>query len=62
MNDHYIMTYRRIVEDLERLAATEPSDRSLVWEIKELKQTVESLTDFVYLDGHARRFRLVPER
>jgi hypothetical protein len=57
-----IKTYIRMVEDLERLAANEPFDRSLVYEIKELKQKVESLTDFVYLDGHARPFRLVPER
>ena len=53
-----IQTYIRMVKDLQRLAATEPLDPSLVYEIKELK----SLTDFVYLDGYSHPFRLVPEK
>jgi len=58
-----IMTYIRMVEDLERIAATEPFDPRLVYEIKELKEELAS-HGYVYVDGHdgERPFRLVPEK
>ena len=59
-----IMTYRRIIEDLQRMAAaTEPQqtpDPELLWEIKELKEELSN-HGYVYLDGYERPFRLVPE-
>lgn len=58
-----IMTYRRIVEDLQRMAAataTKPPDPILIWEIKELKEELAK-HGYVYLDGYTRPFRLVPE-
>jgi len=61
MNRDHIKTYIRIVEDLERIAASEPFDPSLVYEIMQLKSELEK-HGIVYLDGHQRPFRLVPER
>jgi hypothetical protein len=58
------MIYIRIVEDLERIAATtepHPLDPRLVCEIKELKEEL-SKHGYVYLDGHSRLFRLVPAK
>jgi len=58
-----IKTYTRIVADLERIAAIEPHplDPRLILEIKELKQELLKY-GLVYLDGHQRPFRLVPEK
>ena len=59
-----IMTYIRIVENLERMVATapptKPLDLELVWEIKELKDELSN-HGYVYLDGYERPFCLVPE-
>jgi hypothetical protein len=61
------MTYIRMVEDLERIAATEqerdPFDLILVNEILELKEELAE-QGIVYLDvdGHSRPFRLVPAK
>jgi hypothetical protein len=37
-----VTTYMRIIEDLQRIAATapQPPDPELVWEIKELKEVI----------------------
>jgi hypothetical protein len=57
-----IKTYILIVEDLERIAAAEESfDPILVNEILELKRELAE-HGYVYIDGHQRPFRLVPER
>ena len=59
-----IMTYIRMVEDLERIAATtepDPLDPRLVYDIKELKEELAN-HGYVYLDGHSRPFRLVPAK
>ena len=62
-----IMTYTRIIEDLERMAATESRERldvTLWYEIKEAKEELAK-HGYVYLDldgkGYTRPFRLVPE-
>ena len=68
MHRDLIMTYIRIIEDLERMVATapptKPLDLELVWEIKELKEEL-SKHGYVYLDldgcGYERPFTLVPE-
>jgi hypothetical protein len=60
-----IMTYIRLVEDLERIAATEQQsfDPILVNEILELKEELsEQGIVYLDLDGHSRLFRLVPEK
>jgi hypothetical protein len=57
-----IMTYTRIVEDLQRIAATQserPLDPILISEIKELKEKLAN-HGYVYLDGHEGPFHLVP--
>ena len=61
-----VLTYIRIIEDLQRIAATKPqplerSDPQLLWEIKEAKEELASKHGYVYLDGHDGPFRLVPE-
>ena len=56
-----ITTYIRIIEDLQRMAATtEPLDPILIWEIEEAKEELAK-HGYVYLDGYTRPFRLVPE-
>jgi hypothetical protein len=56
-----IMTYIRMVEDLERIAMTEeqPFDPILINEILELKEELAEY-GYVYFDGHSRPFRLTP--
>jgi hypothetical protein len=59
-----IAFYTRLVEDLERIAATTPSQRLdvILWsEIKEAKEEL-SKHGYVYLDldGYERPFHLVP--
>jgi hypothetical protein len=59
-----VMTYIRMVEDLERIASSatpEPRllDPRLASEIKELKAELEK-QGYVYFDGYKRPFRLVP--
>jgi hypothetical protein len=59
-----LKTYIRIVEDLERIAATIPPERMdpRLWnEIKEVKEEL-SKHGYTYLDGFSRPFRLVPEK
>jgi hypothetical protein len=56
-----IMTYIRIVEDLERIAMTESFDPILFNEILELKEELAE-HGLVYFDGHSRPFRLVPAK
>ena len=59
-----VRTYIRIIEDLERMAATELRERldlTLWYEIKEAKEELASKHGYVYLDGHDGPFRLVPE-
>ncbi len=57
-----VLTYTRMINDLERIAAataTKPLDPGLVCEIKELKEELAN-HGYVYLDGYERPFRLVP--
>ena len=63
-----VRTYIRIIEDLERMAATELRERldlTLWYEIKEAKEELASKHGYVYLDldgkGYERPFCLVPE-
>ena len=57
-----VLTYIRIIEDLQRMAATATgaADAELVWEIKELKEELSN-HGYVYLDGYELPFCLVPE-
>jgi hypothetical protein len=57
-----LTTYRRIIEDLERIAATIPSERLDVTLWSEIKEAKEELSKqgYVYLDGYERPFRPVP--
>jgi hypothetical protein len=52
-----------MVEDLERIriAATDPFDTSLVYEIKKVKEELAK-QGYVHIDGCERPFRLVPEK
>jgi hypothetical protein len=55
-----IAFYTRLIEDLEQIAATTPSERldvTLWSEIKEAKEELEK-QGYVYLDGYERPFRL----
>jgi len=67
-----VSTYIRIIEDLQRLAATstesQPFDPDMVYEIVELKRELERKHGIVYLDVddghgymHERPFTLQPE-
>jgi hypothetical protein len=58
-----IMTYIRIIEDLERIAssASRQDDITLLYEIREAKEELEK-HGYFYRDGFSRPFRLVSEK
>jgi DNA-binding ferritin-like protein (Dps family) len=62
-NNKTVMTYVRVVEDLEKQAAAQESfDPILFNEILALKEKLRDEYGLVYFDGYMRPFRLVPAK